>query len=160
MIFSTSGKLNADSAKKRAEAVFRDPYSSAESPMCRPSQDVRNEFKRLDVLSHQTTMRYGSPKQASESQQHLVEHFSPEALPAEPGREEPDEYRRQDARALARLQASSACLINGSNMRLPSAPRRPRNVQGQALIMAVPMVLHLPSCIPAVPRTTSSSVNG
>jgi hypothetical protein len=47
---------------------------------CHPSQDVRNEYKRLDMLCHQTTMKYGSAAEAAESQDYLVKTFSADAL--------------------------------------------------------------------------------
>jgi hypothetical protein len=112
---------------------------------CRPSQDVRNEFKRLDMLSHQTRMKHGSAEEALESREYLVKNFSPAALPTSPREEQGKQCLRQDARALARLQASSARLISGP----PSAPeppraRRPRNVRTQAVIGADPMHVEEP----------------
>jgi hypothetical protein len=46
-----------------------------------PSQDVRDEFKRLDMLCHQTVIRFGLAAEASESQNYLVNTFSAAALP-------------------------------------------------------------------------------
>ncbi|KAJ6493791.1 hypothetical protein DFH09DRAFT_1104468 [Mycena vulgaris] len=100
---------------------------------CRPSQDVRDEFKRLDVLAHQTKMKYGTPEDASEAQRYLVENFSPAALPQDDDAIEQNHL--QDARALARLQTASSRLLNG-----PAVPtdadyspcsRRPRYVRSQ-----------------------------
>jgi hypothetical protein len=100
---------------------------------CRPSEDVRNEFKRLDVLCHQTKMKYGTPAESAMAQEYLVKTFSPAALP-EDG--EPVDFTPGNTRTLAQLQSSSARLIsestrsssNQSTCRTTcSSPRRARN---------------------------------
>jgi hypothetical protein len=107
---------------------------------CCPSQDVRNEFKRLDVLAHQTKMKYGTPDEASEAQRYLVENFSEAALPLDPGNAPHD---RQDARTLARLQVASSRLVN---VGVPTNPHRgarsrcPRHARSQPV--AAGMVGH------------------
>lgn len=53
-----------------------------------PCQDVRNEFRRLDILCHQTIMRHGTSKEAADAQQYLVSTFSANALPNEDNTEE------------------------------------------------------------------------
>jgi hypothetical protein len=100
---------------------------------CRPNQDVRDEFKRLDILAHQTKMNYGTPEEASEAQRHLVDNFSPAALPQDDDGIE--QHHLQDARALARLQTASSRLINGPTVPTDAGhspcSRRPRNARSQ-----------------------------
>jgi hypothetical protein len=119
---------------------------------CRPSEDVRNEFKRLDVLCHQTKMKYGTPAESAMAQEYLVKTFSPAALP-EDG--EPVDFTSGNARTLARLQSSSARLIsestrsssNQSTCRTTcSSPRRARNraMQSATQIHAVSLALTPP----------------
>ncbi|KAJ6606904.1 hypothetical protein B0H10DRAFT_1819345 [Mycena sp. CBHHK59/15] len=74
-----------------------------------PSQDVRNEFRRLDMLCHQTIMQYGTTEEAAATQRYLVENFSAQALPEveEPREETVDD----DAHRLACLQKATSRLI-------------------------------------------------
>jgi hypothetical protein len=76
---------------------------------CRPKEDVRNEFKRLDILCYQTKMKYGTPAESKLAQEYLVNTFSLAALP-EDG--ELVDFTSGNARTLARLQSSSARLIS------------------------------------------------
>ncbi|KAJ6579457.1 hypothetical protein B0H10DRAFT_1835467 [Mycena sp. CBHHK59/15] len=76
-----------------------------------PSQDVREEFRRLDILCHQTVMRYGTAEEAAEAQQYLVDTFSARALPME---DQAMEHVDDEARRLASLQRATACLIAGA----------------------------------------------
>ncbi|KAF8192008.1 hypothetical protein K438DRAFT_1590500 [Mycena galopus ATCC 62051] len=119
---------------------------------CHPSEDVRNEFKRLDILCHQTKMKYGTPAESQLAQEYLVNTFSPAAL-LEDG--EPVDLTSGNARTLARLQNSSARLIsndtrsssNQSTRRTAcSSPRRARNrpMQSATPIHAVNLALSPP----------------
>lgn len=95
---------------------------------CHPSQDVRNEFKRLDILCHQTIMQFGSPTEASESQEYLVKTFSAAALPQDGDQELVP--ITPDARRLATLQSTTARLISGVAPTSPSTGcGRPRNTK-------------------------------
>ncbi|KAJ6598803.1 hypothetical protein B0H10DRAFT_728804 [Mycena sp. CBHHK59/15] len=68
-----------------------------------PSQEVRNKFRRLDMLCHQTIMQYGTTEEAAAAQRYLVENFSAQALPEV---EEPmEETVDDDAHRLACLQS-------------------------------------------------------
>ncbi|KAJ6574043.1 hypothetical protein B0H19DRAFT_932942 [Mycena capillaripes] len=77
----------------------------------RPSQDVREEFRRLDILCHQTFMHHGTAEEASEAHQYLVRTFSAQASP---NTEEPPEESADDARRLASLQRATSRLIAGA----------------------------------------------
>jgi hypothetical protein len=78
----------------------------------RPSQDVREEFRRLDMLTHQTIMQHGAPDEASEARRYLVDTFSSQALP------NPDSEItvHDDARRLEALQKTNSRLIAGDSM--------------------------------------------
>jgi hypothetical protein len=99
---------------------------------CHPSQDVRTEFKRLEMLSHQTIMQYGSPAEAADSQQHLVSTFCADALPDPEAGEDSTIESGLDRARLASLQRSTARLISGQAP-IPSTknrpPARPRNTR-------------------------------
>ncbi|KAJ7869299.1 hypothetical protein B0H14DRAFT_3861206 [Mycena olivaceomarginata] len=86
-----------------------------------PSQDVRDEFRRLDVLCHQSIMQYGTADEGTEAQEYLVRTFSARALPNEDNRAEPMDLDVDvGARRLATLQATNARLISGGGS-VPSA---------------------------------------
>jgi hypothetical protein len=79
-----------------------------------PSQDVRSEFRRLDLLSHQTTMKYGTADEAQEAQKYLISHFSSSALAADDEEMEEifkDDDAHQPRHRLERLQADTSRLI-------------------------------------------------
>ncbi|KAJ6546323.1 hypothetical protein B0H10DRAFT_1852422 [Mycena sp. CBHHK59/15] len=88
-----------------------------------PSQDVREEFRRIDMLSHQTTMDYGTVEEAAEAQRYLVSNFSVQALP---NRDETmGDAADDDAHRLACLQKATSRLIGGAPPRIdPSATMR------------------------------------
>jgi hypothetical protein len=66
------------------------------------------------MLSHQTTMKYGTAEQAQEAQQYLVSNFSSSALAIE--EEEMEEaFEGNDARRLERLQARTSRLMDGNH---------------------------------------------
>ncbi|KAJ7889369.1 hypothetical protein B0H14DRAFT_3429680 [Mycena olivaceomarginata] len=85
-----------------------------------PSQDVREEFRRMDMLYHQTIMQHGTAEEASQAQRYLVDNFSPQALPNPDNEMEVDTV--DDARRLASLQKANSRLIAGA---LPQSDRRP-----------------------------------
>ncbi|KAJ7051029.1 hypothetical protein C8F01DRAFT_671014 [Mycena amicta] len=74
-----------------------------------PSPDVREEFRRLDMLSLQTIMRHGTAEESAQAQDSLVAEFSPDALP------QPDEMDVDPevggAARLARAQANTTRLL-------------------------------------------------
>ncbi|KAJ7501305.1 hypothetical protein B0H11DRAFT_2224657 [Mycena galericulata] len=81
-----------------------------------PSQDVRDEFRRLDVLCHQSIMQYGTADEGTEAQEYLVRTFSAQALPNEDNLAEPMDLDVDvGARRLATLQATNARLIAGGS---------------------------------------------
>jgi hypothetical protein len=119
---------------------------------CRPSEDVRNEFKRLDILCHQTKMKYGTPTESAMAQEYLVKTFSSAALPND---DELVDFTSGGARTLARLQSSSARLISDNTLSSSdqstcrttySSPRRARNrpMQSTTPIHAVSLALSPP----------------
>lgn len=79
-----------------------------------PSQDVREEFRRLDMLTHQTIMGYGTSEEASAAQRYLVETFSSQALP-DPDNGVEDNTAEDDARRLASLQNANSRLVTGTS---------------------------------------------
>ncbi|KAJ7497910.1 hypothetical protein B0H11DRAFT_2226597 [Mycena galericulata] len=82
-----------------------------------PSQDVRDEFRRLDVLCHQSIMQYGTADEGTEAQEYLVRTFSAQALPNEDNIAEPMDLDVDvGARRLATLQATNARLIAGGSV--------------------------------------------
>lgn len=91
-----------------------------------PSQDVREEFRRLDMLTHQTIMLHGTADEASEAQKYLVDTFSPHALP-HPNNEGEEDAVPDEARRLEALQKATSRLMAG-------APPRsdPRQVQASS----------------------------
>jgi hypothetical protein len=80
-----------------------------------PSQDVRNEFRRVDMLYHQTIMQFGTTEEAGEAQKYLVSTFSAHALPSESTTDAMDIDIDVDggARRLELLQATNDRLIAG-----------------------------------------------
>ena len=97
----------------------------------RPSQDVREEFRRLDMLCHQTIMQHGTIEEAAVAQRYLVDNFSAQALPDVD--ETMGEIADDDAHRLACLQKATSRLIAGAPPRITqpatrtastSAPRR------------------------------------
>ncbi|KAJ7817261.1 hypothetical protein B0H14DRAFT_3877541 [Mycena olivaceomarginata] len=98
-----------------------------------PSQDVREEFRRLDMLTHQTIMGYGTSEEASAAQKYLVETFSSQALP-DPDNCVEDNTAEDNARRLASLQNANSRLVTGTSRAVESdhtrgssaSPRRAR----------------------------------
>ncbi|KAJ7448420.1 hypothetical protein FB451DRAFT_1396677 [Mycena latifolia] len=89
-----------------------------------PNQDVRNEFRRLDMLCHQTIMQYGTTEEAAEAQRYLVDNFSAQALPDV--EETMGETADDDARRLACLQKATSRLIAGAPPQPATSTSRPR----------------------------------
>ncbi|KAK6972033.1 hypothetical protein R3P38DRAFT_3240903 [Favolaschia claudopus] len=93
------------SRAKSLDGIFILRPFSLSTIQCHPSQDVRAEYKRLDILSHQTTMNLGTTAEASESQT----------------------GGNGGARRLAALQATMSRLIGGQPATVPA--RRRQNVR-------------------------------
>jgi hypothetical protein len=114
-----------------------------------PSQDVRDEFRRMDMLYHQTIMKYGSAEEALEAQNYLVQSFSVHTLPNVD--EVMEDAADDDARRLERLQWANARLIVGaspqndhrsvtaaSTSSLPSSPAHRRRILKSSLMDSNP----------------------
>ncbi|KAJ6552360.1 hypothetical protein B0H10DRAFT_1849417 [Mycena sp. CBHHK59/15] len=105
----------------------------------RPSQDVREEFRRMDMLYHQTIMRYGTAEEAAEAQRYLVDTFSAQAIPNLD--EQVEENMGDDARQLrhlqrmnSRLMAEASPLSDPSPNRLPSSSSTTNNRRRARLV--------------------------
>jgi hypothetical protein len=93
---------------------------------CHPNQDVRAEFKRLDMLAHQTIMHHGSADEAAAAQAYLVKNFSAAALPSQEGSGNHDELS-QDCQQLQRLQNATTRLMEAVALAQPTQNRQIRN---------------------------------
>ncbi|KAJ6531526.1 hypothetical protein DFH09DRAFT_933729 [Mycena vulgaris] len=132
------------SRAKSLDGIFILRPFRLETIQCRPSQDVRNEFKRLDMLCHQTTMKYGSSAEAAEAQQYLVKNFSTAALPNEEDSSLSSTFAAPEARRLAALQATTARLISGQEAPPSGSSRTPRRARNTKRVPAQelePMVI-------------------
>ncbi|KAJ7739459.1 hypothetical protein DFH07DRAFT_965749 [Mycena maculata] len=105
----------------------------------RPSQDVREEFRRMDMLYHQTIMRHGTVAEAAEAQRYLLDSFSAQALPDLD--ETVEESKGDDARQLRHMQRMNSRLIaEASPQRDQLPPSTSPNTRRRTRIVRLPMM--------------------
>ncbi|KAF7314095.1 ATP-dependent DNA helicase [Mycena chlorophos] len=90
-----------------------------------PSQDVRDEFRRLDLLAAQTMMEHGTAEESREAQSYIVNTFSADALPQEHDDIIPDDAAG-GARRLDRLQRDNSRLIGQGPSARKQSSKTPR----------------------------------